>query len=335
MALGFKCFAGANTQKGFVSGFDGVFEGRIRTFYIKGAPGVGKSGLMKRVFQRQSERGHVVSAFYCSSDPDSLDGVVDETLNCALMDATAPHSYDPVLPGARDSLLSLGDFLDERALAEDAAAMQGLQAEIARQFGKAAHLLAAAGAARRAEGVEADAGQLKRVEAELTALLPRGEGREKKGKRFFLSAHTCKGYLDFAEDFAPQITVSVPAPFGGSVDGLMRGVGALAAQKGLETVLFLDPVDAGRAAHLLLPEIPLFITSLPRPARQTYDGVFSRAGEETLFAQATQRARDHLRRAKALHDELEGYYIPRMDFSRLSEVEARVYRTLDELETQR
>ena len=134
MQSGIRCFAGANTARGFVSGFDGVFSGRRRVFYIKGAPGVGKSGLMRRVAGRQSAAGHAVSLFSCSSDPDSLDGIVDETLDVAMLDATSPHAYDPLLPGARDILLNLGEFLDCDALSGDVSRLEELRARTAECF---------------------------------------------------------------------------------------------------------------------------------------------------------------------------------------------------------
>ena len=36
--------------------------------------------------------------YFCSSDPESLDGVAIPEKGAALMDGTAPHVYDPVLP---------------------------------------------------------------------------------------------------------------------------------------------------------------------------------------------------------------------------------------------
>jgi hypothetical protein len=40
-----------------------------------------------------------VELFYCSSDPDSLDGIVLPLQQTGMVDATAPHVQDPTLPG--------------------------------------------------------------------------------------------------------------------------------------------------------------------------------------------------------------------------------------------
>ena len=109
-------FAGANTARGFESCFDNILppDMRKRMFFIKGGPGVGKSSLMRRVGEEAEKQGLKVCYFHCSSDPDSLDGVCLPERGIGLMDGTAPHVYDPSVPGARDVLLSLGDYLDER-----------------------------------------------------------------------------------------------------------------------------------------------------------------------------------------------------------------------------
>ena len=111
-------FAGGNTAQGFHSCFEDLLPApeRKRMFYLKGGPGVGKSTLMKRFASAAEEKGVRTEYFHCSSDPDSLDGAAFPELGIGIMDATAPHSYDPVVPGARDTLIALGDFLDEEAL---------------------------------------------------------------------------------------------------------------------------------------------------------------------------------------------------------------------------
>ena len=111
-------FAGANTAHGFYSCFDHILPARERKrmYFIKGGPGVGKSTLMRRVAQTAEEKGLDVLYYHCSSDPDSLDGICLPARGMGMMDGTAPHVYDPAVPGARDTLLSLGNHLDEAAL---------------------------------------------------------------------------------------------------------------------------------------------------------------------------------------------------------------------------
>ena len=55
---------------------------------------------------------------YCSSDADSLDGVIlqREGLRWAFLDGTSPHVYEPKNPGVREEWINLGDFWDSRCL---------------------------------------------------------------------------------------------------------------------------------------------------------------------------------------------------------------------------
>ena len=59
-----------------------------------------------------------VQEIFCSSDPHSLDGVIAEKNDrrIAMVDGTAPHERDAVIPGAIDEIINLGDFWERRWL---------------------------------------------------------------------------------------------------------------------------------------------------------------------------------------------------------------------------
>lgn len=68
------------------------------------------------------------------------------------------------------------------------------------------------------------------------------------------------------------------------------------------------------------------------PAARVYDGLFADSTSTPPEYEAVlNRAYGCLRAAKALHDETESRYIPRMDFSALVDVESRVYKEMDAL----
>ena len=107
-------FPGANTGLGFVNRFDGIVPPWAKphyTYVLKGGPGVGKSTLMRKVAARAAAKGYTVEEFRCASDPDSFDAVRVAELRVVLLDGTAPHSIDPVIPGACDEVIDLGHFL--------------------------------------------------------------------------------------------------------------------------------------------------------------------------------------------------------------------------------
>ena len=88
-------FLGANTPDGFVHYFDKLTEMyNLKKLYIlKGTPGCGKSTLMKKFANafNDEQRYGARTFFYCSADPNSLDGIVLEDLGVAIVDGTAPH----------------------------------------------------------------------------------------------------------------------------------------------------------------------------------------------------------------------------------------------------
>ena len=112
-----KYFAAANTTDGFVSYYDGIFGKLKKLYVIKGGPGTGKSRLMREIGASAEEKGDNVEYFYCSFDPASLDGIIINH-TCAVIDGTAPHVYEPRIPGARDETVDLSCFWNSKVLKE-------------------------------------------------------------------------------------------------------------------------------------------------------------------------------------------------------------------------
>lgn len=106
-------FAGANTSQGFVSAYPRFVreEESYRVFYIKGGSGTGKSTVMKQCARAAALTGADITLLLCSSDPTSADGVILQGKNgrrIVILDATAPHTADPTLPGAVGEIVDVG-----------------------------------------------------------------------------------------------------------------------------------------------------------------------------------------------------------------------------------
>ena len=335
MKTGIECFAGANTSEGFFSGFDGIFSCVRQTFFIKGAPGTGKSSLMKRMRARQLSMGHTVSAFYCSSDPDRLDGIIDETLSCAIIDATAPHAYDPPLPGAAGAILSLGDYLNERALRSETNEITRINGEMKTAFHMACSYLKSAKAIWSANKTDESVHAADALSSEIVSPLLRLNGLGSL-KTYFLEACTHKGVVRFTGQFPRDITVSIPAPFPACAHLLLSEIARKARIKGLCALVFPSPVDPACIKHVYLPDVPLFITTSETDgAQKVYDDFAGSAvynpGDKALFDALVEKACAAMAKAKSLHDELEAVYTPRMDFSKLVECESRLICAFDEM----
>ena len=138
-------FAAANSGHGFVSFYDCVFDRPElkRRYLIKGGPGTGKSSFMRKIARASEEQGRHVRYYDCSSDPDSLDGIVIDD-RIAVLDSTAPHAMEPRIPGARDEIINLGLFWASDALARRYNEIEALDREKSGAYAGAYRYLAAA-----------------------------------------------------------------------------------------------------------------------------------------------------------------------------------------------
>lgn len=128
-----RYFAAANTCDGFVSYYDKIFSKLDKLYVIKGGPGTGKSSLMRELGTRAENHGNSVEYFYCSFDPDSLDGLIIN--GCVgVIDGTAPHVYEPRISGALDETVDLSVFWDGGILNNSKKQLKELNAEKSRCF---------------------------------------------------------------------------------------------------------------------------------------------------------------------------------------------------------
>ena len=174
-------FAAANSGRGFVSFYEKIFSDSkiLRRYLIKGGPGTGKSSFMRRVATAAEKDGFSVRYYYCSSDHTSLDAIVIEN-TIALLDATAPHTVDPELAGAKDEIINLGEFWDSERLFEKKVEIGALSRQKSESYAGAYRFLEGA-LALDIRAREMSSGLLKISKLEAAAKraiekIPQGEG---------------------------------------------------------------------------------------------------------------------------------------------------------------
>lgn len=140
-------FASANTVDGFTCYFDRIFdpEKLNKIYIIKGGPGTGKSSILRHIASRAEEQGEPVERFLCSSDPESLDGVLLKKRKIAVIDGTAPHLSDPIYPGVVEEVFSTSDFWNSSQLLEAKCDIMQSIKEKKKQYRRAYHFLDAMG----------------------------------------------------------------------------------------------------------------------------------------------------------------------------------------------
>lgn len=333
-------FLGANTPRGFFSYYDDLIDLTTakEVYAIKGGPGTGKSSFMRKIAGKLVEKGLECEYILCSSDPDSLDGVVFPEIGVAFVDATAPHVVEPKYAYAVERYLHVGEFVDADALeavrGDIIAATDGYR----ECYAGAYRCIYAAGEIDSDMSRSAlTAGAIERTEKRARGIaareFSRKTGRAAKEKRRFLTAHSPKGVVTL-DDTVWQLAgrvyeISEAYGLAAKMLAVLRDA---ALESGYDVISCYSPLYPDtRLAHLFVPELKLAFTTCAYTEdayrRIHLDGYLDR---ELLLSQKQRlkflrRTRDallgdavsDLAEAKRRHDALEKLYNGAVDFDGL------------------
>ena len=321
---------------GFISCFDQLMDASAlrHMIILKGGPGVGKSTFMRRVHAAMGGEKTPSTIYFCSGDPDSLDAVAIPEKGLLVLDGTAPHVVDPKIPGARDSLINLGECLDEAAMRPNLPQIRACMEEHAICSRRArAYMQAAAALMRENAAVfEAliDPKRMAQITRALihTVLAEAGQPQNAPAvRRVITEAVTPKGELSFIAENARTHVIRVCHPWGMDVTPILREVSAAVRAAGWSVEEHLRPAVPGQLLHVGIPGLDTLITTSDAlPSEMTFDfsGCVCRSAlmrQECAMEQGRAAIKLHMHRAvgalaqaKQLHDELETFYVPNMDF---------------------
>ena len=347
-------FPGNNTSQGFFSYFAYILppQNARRIYCLKGGPGVGKSTFLKRIGERMTLEGYALEYMHCASDPDSLDCLVIPALDVALIDGTAPHVTDPMYPAAVDEIINLGEYWNGEAIRESRDEIIRIGADIKRQYRHAYQSLAAAKCLmddilETIESATDRAGALLQAQRIIDSELEKVAvtGRLGKTRRLFACAITPSGIVNHLESLAnsAEKVYSIRSVWGVGVHEMLKKVTDEAVFRGLDVELYYSPLaPETRIEHVLIPELKLAflseqdgfelksrrqtildLTQYTDPAqaeRQKDATEFNSKTFDTLLGEALKA----LAQTKKLHDELEGHYIPHMNFERVQQKQEEI-----------
>ncbi|MBE6732699.1 MAG: hypothetical protein E7561_01720 [Ruminococcaceae bacterium] len=351
-----KYFLAANSSEGFLSHFGDCYDEQDgwRVYIIKGGPGTGKSSLMKKIATKARIKGLDVNICPCSSDPDSLDGVIIEEIKTVVLDGTAPHILEPKLVGVCENIVNLCDNWDTEILFKNKEKIIESSLKNKHLHKTASRYLVAAGQAIKENlQLALAATDIKSViyftEKICNKLIPtnkKNEGRE--WVRFFTGI-TPKGLVDFTEENTAEYSkrVIISDPYGAVSSCVLKTVRQYALSAGHTVITVKNPflpsllIDA-----VLLPELDLCflsenglvkIDSDERRihARRFMDiSLINRSKERRrfnnkIFKELVLSASKTLYAAKSVHDEIEGYYIAAMDFNKNAELAEKLWKQID------
>ncbi|HCC33408.1 MAG TPA: hypothetical protein DEQ28_05825, partial [Clostridiales bacterium] len=233
---------------------------------LKGGPGTGKSTFIRRTGEELRERGYDVEHIACSSDNESLDGLVLPSAGTAIVDGTAPHVVEPRYPGAADTLVNLGDHWDAGVLKAARSEIHTVSREVSRLFAAAYRCLA--GALTQMEQWEAlhgESGALdlayvnqlgRRVRDELLAGAP-PRPRVGRQRHLFASAITPGGCVNHLDSILANVRrrVILKGQPGTGRHTMVSSVVAEAVIRGHDVEVFHCSLDPRKYDHVVLPDL--------------------------------------------------------------------------------
>ncbi|MFJ8262631.1 PRK06851 family protein [Rummeliibacillus sp. NPDC094406] len=353
-------FAGGNTAKGFYSQFDSNFAVLEKVFILKGGPGNGKSTLMKNLASAFQEKGNDVEYIHCSSDSDSIDGIIFPAIKIGIVDGTAPHIIEPKVPGAIEEYVNLGVAWDSQQLSAKKDAIIHLISEKEEAYASAYQAFADALAIHDEwETIyisNMDYEKLNNLTEELKSFFF-GEivlNKEANVRHRFLGAATPKG----AVDFIPNLTSDIRKRYflkgrpGSGKSTLLKKLASTAESKGFDVEIYHCGFDPNSLDMLIFRElgIAIFDSTAPHEYFPNREGdeiidlynvaIYPETDEmfEDQIATISARYREkmnegtaYLADAKKSHEQLEDIYKRYVNFKIVEEIEHKIEASIIEL----
>jgi len=339
-------FPGGNTTCGFYSFFDQILSQEEANYIlsIKGGPGVGKSSIMKKVGKHLTSLNYKIEYHHCSSDPNSLDAIMIPELKVALVDGTSPHIVDPKNPGAIDEILNLGQYWNEEGIKKNKEKILQINLETKRMFTKAYQYLKAAKkiyeSYETTEKKSLNEIEYKKIKNELIRKVfkdSRDLNKVGRKRNLFSYGLTPIGITQFRDtiicDFKTKY--SIKEKVGISSEEIMNDVVREALNRGLYIDCFHSPIKVEKIDDILLPELNVSISANNQYNNCEFDydyiidltNIVNKDVQETLIGEINEdkelfeillyKGLNYINKAKSLHDTLEKYYIPNMNFEKI------------------
>lgn len=352
-----RFFLGGNTPLGFYSFFSEVIplEKANKIICLKGGPGTGKSSLMKKLGEYYKNLGHDVEFYHCSSDSDSLDCILIKDLKVAILDATAPHITDPRAPGAIDEIINLGEFWDEAGIRQNKEQILNIQKSISKTFKRAYKYFAAA------KIIHDDWSEMNKEALDLNKFNFLREDLKNRifkqpisslgtSRNLFITAFTPKGVVTFLDELIDncESTYVLNGPPGTGKSEILEYLRDEALKRGFNVEVMHNPISPTKIEHLYIPALNLAIISSNEINQNLYKGhqiymenyldynIINCSNEKNInakdcFYTLLNKGLSILTEAKKLHDDIEKYYIPNMDFKEIDKVYDEIIKKISNM----
>lgn len=258
----------------------------------------------------------------------------------------ASHIVDPKIPGIADEIINLGDFWNESVLMKYRKEIIKTTAEIGRRFARAYRYLKAAkqiyddSAALYEPAIDGAKMDLlaKELAIEIVDGIPVSD-KEGWERRLFAGAITPDGLVNYLDELMATDNIYILEGFpGAGTEKLLEKLKCAVLERGFDVEAYYCAFNPDRLEHLIIPGLNTAFTTVNRYHSTDACALKKVNFEEMLdyrrlssvkdeleynyilFDSLLYKAVDIIHSAKELHDELETFYIPSMNFA---EVEKR------------
>lgn len=350
-------FFGANNKAGYCSLYDTLYDPYIegKHLILKGGPGTGKSTLMKKVAEKAERKGYYVERGYCSADPNSLDMVLVPEINFSICDGTAPHTFDPKMPGVSEHIVDLGVAWDRKYLNSHIKEIGELMRDNSLQHKKVTDFLRVASqieaeSASICSGFADEEKLMRYVKRLASRIIPENKNAE-QGKVYkrFLSAVSPEG-IDVKYETIVALSekiITVEDEFSAVAPFIAEYVSSYAVNNGYDVYQCYCPLFPNhKIEHVIIPQLKTSIFtqnsyhySIDDGERSVhvsrfYDKENFKLNKEKLALQRKAKkelideAVRKLSLAKTIHDQLEDYYIKATDFDVINEIGEKILKSI-------
>jgi ATPase subunit of ABC transporter with duplicated ATPase domains len=360
MAIVKNFYAGSNSSVGFYSLYEDALKDLDRIFILKGGPGTGKSTFMRKIGLVFIEKGFDLEYLHCSSDNQSIDGIIIPKLKLGFVDGTSPHLIEPKYPGVRETFIDLGTFSNHRILRAHKNKLIKLIDDRAAKFQAAYQIFA------QAKKVHLEKEKLylssmnfekaNKITKQLIEQIFTDQKMEEETpsiKKRFFGAATPKGAVNFIDNITENIQKRyiIKGRPGSGKSTLMKKIGKFAEEKGVSVEYYPCAFDPNSIDMVIIPSfstaildgtaphvvdafrkndeiVDMFELCMDRNVEKKHKRQLQNLDME--YKNKMALGTNYLSEAKRLQDLLEEYYKQSMNFDAVNEKREQVLKEVFE-----
>ncbi|OAB39814.1 PRK06851 family protein [Paenibacillus glacialis] len=353
-------YVGGNTAHGFTSFMDSSLQGLDRIFILQGAPGTGKSELIRTIGDHMASTGYDIWLLHCASDNAGLDGMIVPQLKVGIIVGTAPYEIESLrLPETDLKYINLDEACDTNQLIIQKLEIENLNEQIAKAYQDAYDGYAEALRIHDEWETVYIANMDFQAADELTKeYIDTLYGERKLEKRSrvdhrFLGAATPKG----AVDCVPNLTEGlkrflIKGRPGSGKSTMLKKLAAVAIERGFDVEIYhcgFDPnsldmiivrdlefaIFDSTAPHEYFPEfatdeiVDMYTRCIKPGTDEEHAEAFTHIKER--YTVQMKQSTQYLAEVKSLQDELKKIYTQSIDFSRVDRLKDGIQQEISQI----